>query len=209
MSNEFFKRAYETTTQDGVKDLYDDWAVSYDSDLIQNGYVTPKRCAAALAMHLSPRDVPILDFACGTGLSGAALAAQGFTVIDGIDISAKMINAARNRGIYRNLNTVEPGEPPNFTEGSYAAIAAMGAISRGAAPPEYIDFLLSCLAPGGILVMSFNDHTFSDPDYMSRLQNALDRGIAHERFQEHGDHIIRLGSKSIVYVLERNHPAGG
>jgi predicted TPR repeat methyltransferase len=203
MVSGFFDRVYRTTEQDAVESLYDDWAETYDADLIENGYLTPGRCAAALAAHLPERDAPILDFACGTGLSGAAIAAQGFTVIDGVDLSEAMLNVARKRGAYRNLFKADPDQPPSFAPGDYAAIAAVGAISPGAAPAAFFDALLSCLAPGGLFVLSYNDHALADPDYISRLGRARDDGIVRERFREHGDHIVKLGSKSTVYVLEK------
>jgi hypothetical protein len=31
----------------------------------------------------------------------------------------------------------------------------------------------------------------------------IDTGKAVERFREHGDHLVKLGSKSTVYILER------
>lgn len=203
MGTNFFERVYGTTSQADVEALYEDWAGSYDADLTENGYLTPRRCAAALAAHLAERDAPILDFACGTGLSGAALAAEGFTVIDGVDLSEAMLEVARARGLYRHLAKTEPDVPPAAEPGSYAAIAAVGAVSPGAAPARYLDALLECLAPGGLLVLSYNDHTLADPEYTARLDSALARGIVRERVRDHGDHILRLGSKSTVYVLER------
>jgi predicted TPR repeat methyltransferase len=203
MVSKFFDRVYRTTEQGAVEDLYDDWAETYDAELTESGYAAPGRCAAALAAQLPARDAPILDFACGTGLSGSALAAQGFTTIDGVDLSEAMLNVARKRGVYRNLVKADPDQPPSAAPGDYAAIAAVGAISPGAAPATFFDALLSCLAPGGLVVLSYNDHALADPEYASRLERALDDGIVRERFREHADHIVKLGSKSTVYVLEK------
>lgn len=203
MSSTFFDRAYGTTKQADVQDLYEDWAETYDKDVTENGYQTPARCAAALAAHLSPHDAPIFDFACGTGLSGAALASVGFSVIDGVDISQAMLDIAAKRGVYRTLSAVEPEAEPDFTPGIYAAISAMGALSPGAAPAIYFDHLLSRLSPGGLMVFSYNDHTLTNPDYTDRLDAALANGIARERFREMGVHIEKLGSKSMVCVLEK------
>jgi predicted TPR repeat methyltransferase len=203
MTQSFFDKVYSTTAQDAVEDLYDDWAATYDDDVSGNDYRTPARCAAALAEHLPDRDAPILDFACGTGLSGAALAEAGFTAIDGVDLSEPMLEIARKRGIYRSLAKAEPGAPPDARPGDYAAIAAVGALSPGAAPPEYFETLLDCLAPGGLLVVSYNDHTLAEPAYTSRLEDAIARGAVRERFREHGDHIVKLGATSTVYVLEK------
>ena len=79
----------------------------------------------------------------------------------------------------------------------------MGAISPGAAPAAYVDMLLSALAPGGFLVLSYNDHTLPVAEYTSRLERAIGEGRVREQFREHGDHIEKLGSKSTVYVLEK------
>ncbi len=203
MANDFFEKVYHTTSQDAVETLYDDWAGTYDDDVTGNDYRTPGRVAEALAAHLPKRDMPILDFACGTGLSGAALAAVGFSVIDGCDLSEPMLETARARGIYRHLVKLEPDEAPNAAPGDYGAIAAIGALSPGAAPAYYLDILLARLAPGGLLALSYNDHTLAESAYTSRLERALETGTVAERFREHGDHLVKLGSKSTVYILEK------
>lgn len=203
MTSEFFDRAYRTTEQGAVQDLYEDWAATYDKDVVENGYQTPARCAAALAAYLSPHDAPIFDFACGTGLSGAALASLGFSVIDGVDISQAMLDIAAKRGIYRSLRAVDPDAEPGLGAGQYAAVSAMGALSPGAAPAHYFDRLMAGLAPGGLMVLSYNDHTLTNPDYTDRVETALANGTVRERFREHGTHIEKLGSKSTVYVLEK------
>ena len=203
MSKSFFDRAYRTNTQQAVEELYDDWAGTYDRDLTDSGYVTPRRCAAALAGILADRQAPIFDFACGTGMSGAALAEQGFDILDGVDLSDAMLQQADRRGIYRRLRKVQPDEALGIRPGDYAAITAVGAISPGAAPASYVDELLSGLAPGGLLVLSYNDLTLPVPGFLSRLERAIDEGRVRQRFREHGDHILQRGSKSTVYVLEK------
>lgn len=203
MAKNFFDKVYHTTEQDAVETLYDDWAATYDADVTGNDYRTPGRTAAALAAHLPRRDTPILDFACGTGLSGAALADAGFSVIDGCDLSQPMLETARARGIYRHLVKLAPDEAPDARPGDYGAIAAIGALSPGAAPASYLDVLLGCLAPGGLLALSYNDHTLAEPAYTDRLAHALDSGAAVELVREHGDHLVGLGSKSTVYILEK------
>jgi len=203
MANHFFDKVYKTTNQDAVETLYDDWAATYDDDVEGSGYKTAGRVAAALAAQLPQRDTPILDFACGTGLSGKALAAEGFSVIDGCDLSQPMLETARARGVYRHLAKLEPDQAPDAAPGDYGAIAAIGALSPGAAPAHYLEILLGCLAPGGLLALSYNDHTLAEPDYTDRLARAIENGTVAERFREHGDHLVKLGSKSTVYVLEK------
>jgi len=81
--NDFFDRIHGPATADDVVGLYDDWAERYDADVGGAGYVTPRRVAVALAGTVADTSTPVLDYGCGTGLSGVALSGAGFTRIDG------------------------------------------------------------------------------------------------------------------------------
>ena len=83
---------------------YDDWADSYDKELLEEyGYCAHEIGAKALAETQIPFDSPILDVGCGTGLAGVELSRFGYTKIDGLDVSAGMLERARNQGTYRQL----------------------------------------------------------------------------------------------------------
>lgn len=73
--------------------IYDEWARAYDRELTDVGYNSPPLVAETLAGMLADRSAPIIDYGCGTGLSGAALAAVGFVEIDGADLSGNYIMA--------------------------------------------------------------------------------------------------------------------
>ncbi|MEM9853990.1 MAG: methyltransferase domain-containing protein [Pseudomonadota bacterium] len=185
-----------------TKALYADWAPSYEADVTRMRYATPTRLAAALARFTPDKTVPILDFGCGTGLSGEALEAAGFEAIDGTDISPEMLEQARAKGCYRALWLGTPGEA-GARAGSYGAITATGVISLGAAPPEMLDTLLEALAPGGRLAFSYNDPTLADARFMAALDGALTSGKARQLFREHGPHLSEKVTGSDVIVLER------
>ena len=203
MAEKFLEKTYGCETPQATRAHYDDWAASYDAEISENGYATPGRCAEALARHLSDKTAPILDFGCGTGLSGLALATQGFTAIDGIDPSAGMLAEAAKRGLYRNLIHIEPGADIPGVPGSYAAIAAIGVIGAGAAPISVFDVLMEGLAPGGLVVLSFNDHALEDPENEGKLDDWTGSGRALLRFKDYGPHLPGIGLKSNVYVLEK------
>lgn len=181
--------------------LYREWAHGYDGDMARLSYATPLRVAEALKSVGADLSVPVLDFGCGTGLSGAALKAQGFETIDGTDISPEMIEEARGKGIYRDLWQGTPGQV-DAEPGDYAAIVATGVISLGAAPPEMLDVLLQALRPGGYLALSFNDPTLATTDYPAALANALE-GAAEQLFRAHGPHLSEKVTGSDVIVLRR------
>ncbi|SEO27728.1 Methyltransferase domain-containing protein [Salinihabitans flavidus] len=202
MTDKFLDKAYGLDGADDMRGFYDQWAASYEDEVAEYGYTTPGRCADALKQHCRTLDEPVLDFGCGTGLSGLALRWAGFKVIDGVDISAEMLEGARSKDVYRDLRQITADEPPS-EPGVYGRIAAIGAIGAGAAPLGCFDTLMDVLATGGKIVLSFNDHTLEDPIYEARINEYLDGGFASLLFREHGDHLPGRNVKSIVYVIEK------
>lgn len=182
--------------------LYDGWAESYDHDLEVSGYATPVRVAEMLDEHLDDRGAPILDFGCGSGMCGRALAAAGFTTIDGADLSSGMLKQADRSGIYRRSWQLTAGEI-DVAPGAYRAVVACGVISVGAAPADTLTLIASVAGPGDLLVFSYNDHTLDDPDYMATLAMLLDADF-EQLAAESGVHIASRGSESTVYVLRRS-----
>ncbi|MEM6941765.1 MAG: methyltransferase domain-containing protein [Pseudomonadota bacterium] len=201
MGETFLDRVYAARTADETREIYDAWAKSYEAEVAKNGYVTPGRCARALADVTDDMDAPVLDFGCGTGLSGLALKLAGFTTIDGVDLSADMLAEADKKDVYRHTQHVSAGDAPEA--GAYTAIAAIGVIGAGAAPIGVLDTLMHALPPAGRLVFSFNDHTLEEPVHEARVSEWTDCGAARLLFRERGDHLPGLGMKSNVYILEK------
>jgi predicted TPR repeat methyltransferase len=190
-----------------VREYYDAWAETYDAELRSNGYASPRRVAEAVAGLSAALDVPVLDYGCGTGLSGAALIEAGFTVVDGADPSERMLRVARDRALYRSLVVLDPDEPvPPFEPGSYDAVTAIGVIGPGAAPHTLLSSLLDVVAPGGLLGVSLNDLAMEHPDYRSALDDQISVGRAEPLFHERGPHLPGIDVRSTVLVLRRLHP---
>ena len=183
-------------------EIYADWAAHYDADLAEAGYDTPRRIAAALKPYVQPGD-RILDFGCGTGLSGLVLQNAGFTNIDGLDISAPMLEKAKARAIYKSLWQGRPGKIMGVTAGKYSVIVAAGVVSLGAAPPETLSLILDHLAPGGLIGLSFNDPTVAHGSYDAVLDTEIGSGRVDLLFREHGLHLREPPMGSDVLILRR------
>ncbi|NBD29484.1 MAG: methyltransferase domain-containing protein [Alphaproteobacteria bacterium] len=179
--------------------VYRDWAGDYDADLATRGYHTPARLVEGLAAHVAP-ETTVLDFGCGTGLSGTALLRRGFTHLHGTDVTPEMVELARAKVIYEELWVSEPGAP---MPRAYDAMVAVGVVSLGAAPPETLSLLVDGLSPGGILALSFNDPTLEDGSYDAVLDRHLDRGEVALLSRDHGPHLDDVGMGSDVIVLRR------
>jgi predicted TPR repeat methyltransferase len=194
----FDPKLWTDRSPEETRALYTDWAATYDADVTQAGYVTPTRLAEALAEHVPDRAAPVLDFGCGTGLSGQALKSAGFTTLDGTDITPGMLEKAKTLGLYRKLWPSDPGEAP---PPGYATIAAIGVVSLGAAPAGTLATLLDALAPGGHLGFSYNDATLADAAYMDALAAAQARAdLLHDAY---GPHLPGKDMGSRVYVLRK------
>ncbi len=198
---EFFSSAYQIETQDDINSLYTNWANSYDNELRQMGYRSPIRCAAALGKFVSIQ-TPILDFGCGTGLSGYALKKIGFKKIFGTEINENMRNIAQQKKIYARILETDIDSP--FPLGKqFNAICAVGVISSGAGPPSLLRESLNCLREGGFICFSYNDHTLNVRAYMDAISSVTKSGDYKEVFCEYGDHLISKGLGSAVYVLQK------
>lgn len=181
--------------------VYADWAETYDAEVTARGYHTPARIADALNGRISPQ-TDILDFGCGTGLSGIALQRAGFTTIDGTDITAQMLDRAADLNLYRKLWHGDPDDL-GFDRGAYPVIAAVGVISLGAAPADLLAALMDKLDPGGLLAFSYNDPTLADQSYTIAITQQTETGRAELVFRDHGLHLDDVGMGSDVIILRR------
>ena len=202
MTTTYLDKIYSADSAD-LRPFYAQWAPSYDQEVGENGYVTPLRIAEALARHVKDLSIPILDYGCGTGVSGQAFQEVGFLTIDGVDISAEMLEVAAKKKIYRHLEVFAPETGPNVKLGAYQIIAAVGVIGAGAAPLAISDKMMALLAPKGLLVFSFNDHTLEDPAYDGLVEDYVNQGQAVLHLKEYGDHLPKQKINSNIYILEK------
>jgi SAM-dependent methyltransferase len=134
----------------------------------------------------------VLDIACGTGRR--ALAVRELTglsySIDGIDISASMVEQARERGVEARIGN---WGDCSVDRGDYDAITLMyafGHFSSRAERKRAISQVFACLKAGGLFI--FDAFNVEDPDEWgpaaSQMYDSLDLG---EHGYERGDVFYR------------------
>ncbi|MDJ0779453.1 MAG: methyltransferase domain-containing protein [Gammaproteobacteria bacterium] len=172
---------------------YDDWASSYDSDLVDDlDYVAWRAAGDLFAERVDARDQPILDVACGTGLVGEYLRDLGFDQIDGADFSGEMLAVAARRNVYRELwqhDFTRPRRP----EPGYAALICVGMFSFTTPRISDLPHVVDCVRPGGLCVITVNGAAWRELD----LETGARRAAA-----EHGFTITEM--ITIDYIREQD-----
>jgi SAM-dependent methyltransferase len=89
----------------GVREGYAEWSRTYEQTVHDEMDI---RLLERLHTVDWSRARLILDLACGTGRIGAWLRRRcPAAVIDGVDLTAEMLERARQRGVYRDLHVVD------------------------------------------------------------------------------------------------------
>jgi predicted TPR repeat methyltransferase len=84
-----------------VRTLFDQYAPRFDRALADLSYSAPEKLRHAVTKH-GLRFGTMLDLGCGTGLAGAAFRPH-VDWLAGVDLSAKMVEEARRKGLYDRL----------------------------------------------------------------------------------------------------------
>lgn len=194
-----------STTSEEIRDIYDQWASHYEHDLVDaHQYAMPARAAAMASRRLTRKDSLIIDVGCGTGLSGLALQAQGFTQLDGCDLSPGMLAIAQERQIYNHLFEVDLLAPPmEVTDGHYDLTIAVGAFATGHLGGPAIDELLRITKPEGTLIITTNDHFYDTGILQDKFTELQDQHRVTAFEAEHGDHIPGKNIGGWVFAMTK------
>ena len=193
--------AYSRT--ENKEQQYDEWAATYDSDLVDDmGYVAHID-AGNVFMEVGPdKDCAILDVACGTGLAGQYLQSHQYTKIDGVDLSTKMLDIARERSIYRHLfqhDFTRPFESENL----YDALLCVGMFSYAVPKISDMHNVVNCVHPGASCVITVNGAAWDDLELEEQLEEESSRhGFTVEKIVEAG-YIREQGIGSKILVIRR------
>lgn len=165
---QLLENAYQLETPDDNVAYYDQFSDTYDSDFADAlGFALP---AAVAAQYLARANgaAPIADLGCGTGLVGEALR-DASPVIDGLDISPKMLDAAAQRGVYRNLIELDLTKDIGHLTENYAAVLSSGTFTHGHLGPEALDNALKIGAAECLFVLSINKAHYTSKGFARAL----------------------------------------
>ncbi len=203
MTKKFLEGAYQLENSAQTKQLYKEWAASYDDELLSQGYQSPLRTAEALLACGAPLEGPVLDVGCGSGVSGVFLDRLGFQNIQGSDFSAEMLAEAERKKIYSALHLADFDDPFDFIQTPFKVIAAVGVFSIGHAGADVLETIVELMPADGYFGFSLNDHALDDGSYMDVINRLLRNKAIRVRWQDYGHHVKGIGLNSMIVVLQK------
>ncbi|CAH1268987.1 WBSCR27 [Branchiostoma lanceolatum] len=132
-----------------------------------------------LETHLDPNSTPEALAKSYDDWSGSydELVKKGFTNIDAVDGSQKMLDLAEKKQIYRRLicDFVGPN-PLDIEKDTYDAIVCCGGFAAGHLKEDCLPELIRVVKPGGYIVITFREewlHLYED--FKDKLEPAMAR----------------------------------
>jgi predicted TPR repeat methyltransferase len=174
----FVSQAYGLTgdNQSHV-DFYQQWAADYDYEMLDKlGYTSPSTIASLLIEHLPNKLSLIIDIGCGTGLTCTLLHGQGYSNLDGVDLSPDMLQVADHRNIYRSLFTGDLNLPLEIESNIYDAAVSSGTFTHGHVGAEPLVEVVRILKPGGILAITVHRDLWLSHGFEAKLKSLVSSG---------------------------------
>lgn len=203
-SDEILGRVSHLEDGDSSRDIYDDWSDNYDSHLLEEfGYISPEVAAQTLSDEIEASDVAIIDYGCGTGLVGQSLNQQGFLTIDGIDISAGMLEQARAKQVYRNLVCGDLTTRIELDDAIYDAATCIGSMGAGHVGTQHLPELLRPLKAEGLFIIILNGAYYISGGFEQAFRQLESDGSWRIRRLEEFNYMSQLERPGWLLVAEK------
>jgi SAM-dependent methyltransferase len=132
------------------------------------------------ALETVPWEGEVADLGCGTGRTGAWLAARGVEAIDGVDLTPEMLAVARERGVHRKL--VEADVTATGLEEEHYDLVVTSLVDEHLADlrPLYAE-AYRLAKPGAIYVLiGYHPHFIMATGMPTHYENASGESVAIE-----------------------------
>ena len=208
--------AYNLVTPEDSRELYAQWAPTYDKTFIEdNKYVYPAKIADVLAKHMpADRSFTVIDIGCGTGAVGEEVAKiRPKSVIEGVDISPEMLAVAGSKlrldgsKVYEDLHETDLTTTIYFAANHYDFFVSAGAFTIGhLGAYELIDAISVCRS-GATIVTGVNQQHWEDNDFVSAITEAVqDKKITKPQYEEvdiYAEGSAHFGDKARVVIFKK------
>ena len=165
VNRQFWGDLYQSKReQKQVCTIYDKYGSKYDELIsIDKSQYNMNQEVAQMLLSVLERNsnAKIIDIACGTGLTGAALVGKGFKNIDGIEGSQGMLEVALKKNIFNQIFQLKLGDE-NYLQkiqaGNYDGAVSVGAICANSIKiDDFLREVTRIVRRGGCVVYTVYD----------------------------------------------------
>ena len=169
--NEIFGHTDSGRGADYARALFDQFAGNYEDVMKKIDYKLPE----TIASLISPVRGTVIDLGCGTGLTGAALKNEN-NRLRGVDISPAMLEQARSKGVYDQLEEADIGDycrkmpPADWVVAAdvFGYIGDLGEIIPAVFPRNFC-FSVAIGTDSDNYELTTNGRYRHNPDYVKKL----------------------------------------
>jgi len=171
--SDWLEKVFAAKDPGELSDIYNDWAEQYDEDVTHYGYSykSPAVIAGFVGRYVAGKDGAILDAGAGTGLIGEMLALMGYSRLVALDLSPGMLEIARKKNVYSDLQQMVLGEYLDFPDNTFEATVCAGTFTLGHAPPQSLDELTRITKSGGFIIFGIRCDGNNGDDFISMQEN--------------------------------------
>lgn len=151
----------QKTCPEYARNLFDNYALYYDKHLKETlSYQLPEQILQLLQKNDIFKVENTLDLGCGSGLTGLLLREMS-EVLDGVDISSKMLAQARSKDIYDRLTENEIEQYLSKNAAQFSLIVAADVLPYFGSLSSLLALMVQRLKRHGFIIISYekNDHT--------------------------------------------------
>lgn len=168
-----------------VESLFDDYAADFQSHLVQQlGYQAHETLVRPLLASGRSFEA-VLDLGCGTGLCGALMQAAA-KAIDGVDVSAAMLEQARTGGAYSDLTHADLSAYLAASGNRYDLVLAADVFIYVGALETVFSEVCRILVPAGCFAFSLETSEQQEVQLMPSLRYAHSQNYIRRLAESHG-----------------------
>jgi predicted TPR repeat methyltransferase len=202
--------APEKVAAETVAQLFDGYAGNFDEHLVGKlQYRTPGIIGATLrrVRGNDMRPLDLLDIGCGTGLLGVELRDIAGHLA-GVDLSPKMIEQARRRGIYQELAVQDIVAYMEEAPQRYDAVLSADVFVYIGDLESVFSAATQCLSETGFFLFSVESHMGDEPYHLRETgRYAHSLPYLRELSARHG--FEEISADTVTLRLEKHQPVEG
>jgi len=161
---------YKLKTTEDVMKYYDVWGDKYDRDMVEWNYTGPQETVKIFKKYSKNKDIKILDAGCGTGLVGIELKKNGYTNIDGADLSKKLLDLIPS-DLYKKLEQIDLNKTLDKKSNIYDAVLCVGTFTFGHVKPQALDELIRVIKNKGLICFTVNEGIYEEYGFDKKIKN--------------------------------------